>query len=160
MSLSKKHNPQPNYTYDPDHGLWASMAEGVEARRARLRPLWEMSPAQRVAAMYRGDLTIEQACAWAARYPDQVPAVNGDSIMLSEFAFIAATTPEACINCPTCGGEVYDCGDGPLIEHPDERNPNFGIPHGFRDGLVPACPASGLTLAETHNLVPAPKVVA
>jgi len=160
MSLTKKSHPQTDYTYDPGHGLRASMTEGVEARRARLRPIWEMSPAQRVAAMYRGELTIEQACAWAARYPDQVPAVNGDSIIRGEFAFIAATMPEACIQCPACDGEVYDCGDGPLVSHPNERDPNFGIPHGFRDGLVPECPASGLTLAKARQLLATPKAVA
>jgi hypothetical protein len=159
MTLSKPHTPKPDHTHDPDHGLWGSMNEGVEARRARLRPMWEMTPAQRVAAMYRGELTLEQALAWAARHPDQVPAVNGDSIMRGEFAFIAATTPEACIACPVCHGEVFDCGDGPLIEHPDERDPSFGIPHGFCDGLVPACPASGLTLTKAREAVVAPKAV-
>lgn len=160
MSLSKPRTPQTGHTHDPDHGLWASINEGVDARRERLRPMWEMTPAQRVAAMYRGELTIEQALAWAARYPDQVPAVNGDSIMRGEFAFIAATTPEACITCPACHGEVYDCGDGPLVSHPDERAASFGIPHGFRDGLVPECPASGMTLSEARERLVGPKAVA
>lgn len=160
MSLSKTPTPRSDYTYDPEHGLWGSMNDGVDARRARLRPMWEMTPSQRVAAMYRGEFTMEQACAWAARYPDQVPAVNGDSIIRGEFAFIAATTPEACIECPACHGEVYDCGDGPLTSHPDERHPDFGIPHGFRDGLVPACPASGVTLAAARKLAVAHQVVA
>ena len=44
---------------------------------------------QRVDAMRRGDLTLEQCCAWAARHPDQVPLLHG------EFEFIAAFTPEA-----------------------------------------------------------------
>ena len=43
-----------------------------------------MTPNERIAAMRRGDLTIEQCCAWAARYPNQVPLING------EFEFIAA----------------------------------------------------------------------
>jgi uncharacterized protein YcsI (UPF0317 family) len=77
----------------------------------------------------------------------------------SSFDPHTATTPEACIACPVCHGEVFDCGDGPLIEHPDERDPSFGIPHGFRDGLVPACPASGLTLTKAREAVVAPKAV-
>jgi hypothetical protein len=55
----------------------------VEDRRERLRALWEMTPEARIAAMYRGELTTEQCLAWAARYPQQVPSVNG------EWAFIA-----------------------------------------------------------------------
>ena len=49
-----------------------------------------MTPNERIAAMRRGDLTMEQCCAWAARYPQQVPLING------EFEFIAAYTPEVC----------------------------------------------------------------
>jgi hypothetical protein len=37
-----------------------------------------MSPAERVAGMYRGDLNLPQCLAWAARYPEQVPLVNGE----------------------------------------------------------------------------------
>jgi len=59
------------------------------ARDARLHALWGMTPAQRIAAMRRGDLTLEQCSAWAARYPEQVPTVNG------EFEYIAMFTPEA-----------------------------------------------------------------
>lgn len=59
-------------------------------RQDRLRRLWRMTPAQRVAAMRAGELTIEQCCAWAARHPEQVPLLNG------EYEFIAAWTPEAC----------------------------------------------------------------
>jgi hypothetical protein len=61
----------------------------LQARETRLRALWQMTPAQRVAAMRRGKLTLEQCAAWAARYPEQVPLVNG------EFEYITAFTPEA-----------------------------------------------------------------
>jgi hypothetical protein len=44
---------------------------------------------ERVAAMRRGELTLEQCAAWAARYPEQVPLLNG------EFEYLAAFTPEA-----------------------------------------------------------------
>ena len=61
-----------------------------EEREQRLRPLWQMTVPQRIAAMRRGELTYEQLAAWAGRYRDQVPQVNG------EFEWIAAFTPEAC----------------------------------------------------------------
>ena len=62
--------------------------QDLDARDARLRTLWRMTPAQRVAAMRRGELTLEQCSAWAARHPEQVPLVNG------EFEYLAALTPE------------------------------------------------------------------
>ncbi|MGI8559039.1 MAG: hypothetical protein ACR2ND_12160 [Solirubrobacteraceae bacterium] len=57
-------------------------------RDARLEALWRMTPTERIAAMRRGSLSMEQCCAWAARYPKQVPLING------EFEFIAAYSPE------------------------------------------------------------------
>jgi hypothetical protein len=63
---------------------------GLRAREAHVRALWEMTPSQRVAAMRRGELTYAQCAAWAARYPEQVPLLNG------EFEYIAHLTPEAC----------------------------------------------------------------
>ena len=38
--------------------------------------------------MRRGELTLEQCSAWAARHPEQVPLLNG------EFEYLAAFTPE------------------------------------------------------------------
>jgi hypothetical protein len=49
-----------------------------------------MTPNERIAAMRRGSLSMEQCCAWAARYPHQVPLING------EFEFIATSMPEVC----------------------------------------------------------------
>ncbi len=70
----------------------ADMAEQIvterRARRARLRSLWQLTPSERVAAMRRGELTFEQCAAWAARYPEQMPLLNG------EFEYLAAFTPE------------------------------------------------------------------
>jgi hypothetical protein len=60
------------------------------ARTARLRRLWQMSPAQRIAAMRRGELTREELAAWSARHSEQVPLLNG------EWEWIAAKMPEAC----------------------------------------------------------------
>lgn len=59
-------------------------------REARLEALWRMTPNERIAAMRRGHLSMEQCCAWAARYPRQVPLIN------DEFEFIAAYMPEIC----------------------------------------------------------------
>ncbi len=42
-----------------------------------LRALWAMTPAQRVAAMRRGELTLKQCFAWAARNPEQIPTLDG-----------------------------------------------------------------------------------
>jgi hypothetical protein len=58
------------------------------ARRARLRALWQLTPSERVAAMRRGELTLEQCAAWAAHYPEQMPLING------EFEYLTAFTPE------------------------------------------------------------------
>lgn len=48
-----------------------------------------MSTDERVAAMCVGDWTYAQCCHWAARWPHEVPFING------EFAFIAAFEAEA-----------------------------------------------------------------
>lgn len=62
--------------------------KNLQARRERLEALWRMTPAQRVVEMRRGKLSLEQCAAWAARYPEQVPQING------EFEYLAAFTPE------------------------------------------------------------------
>jgi hypothetical protein len=59
------------------------------ASRAELsRALWAMTPAEREAAMRRGELTGAQLLEWARKAPDEMPTING------EWAFIAASTPE------------------------------------------------------------------
>jgi hypothetical protein len=42
----------------------------------------------RLAAYRRGEFSLDTCCLWAARYPREVPLLNG------EFEFIAAKTPE------------------------------------------------------------------
>ena len=54
----------------------------------RREAFWRLSPAERIALMRAGELTLKECCQWAARAPREVPIVNG------EFAFIAAFTPE------------------------------------------------------------------
>ena len=73
----------PNY--------WAHTEARLERKRERLAPMWEMTVEQRIAAMRRGELTMTQLFAWAARYPEQVPLIDG------EFEFIAAFTPEVAV---------------------------------------------------------------
>ena len=74
----------------PPETWWESIARAERARAGRLRSLWQMTPAQRVAAMRRGDLSYEQLAAWSARHPEQIPMVHG------EFEWIAAKLPEVC----------------------------------------------------------------
>lgn len=63
------------------HAPDGTIAEG----RARL---WAMSAAERVAAMHRGEHTLDQLAAWTRARPDECPTVNG------KFAWIALSTPE------------------------------------------------------------------
>lgn len=49
----------------------------VPSRREALRYLWSMTAAQRIAAMRRGELTLELCFAWAARHPAEIPTVDG-----------------------------------------------------------------------------------
>lgn len=58
-----------------------SAAEEIEA-------LWAMTPAERVTAMWRSELTWRQLSKWTSRAPHEVPMLGG------EFAWIAMRTPE------------------------------------------------------------------
>ncbi len=60
----------------------------LKARETRLEKLWKMTVSQRINAMRKGELSLEQCAAWAARYPEQMPLLNG------EFEYLAALTPE------------------------------------------------------------------
>ncbi len=59
-----------------------------DAREQQQAALWAMSPTERVAAMWRGDLTLYQLSRWTSRAPYEVPLVGG------EFAWIVMRTPE------------------------------------------------------------------
>jgi hypothetical protein len=59
-----------------------------EAREQQLAALWAMSPAERIAAMWRGDLTLYQLTRWSSRAQHEVPLLGG------EFAWIVMRTPE------------------------------------------------------------------
>jgi len=60
----------------------------------RDRAFWRMRPAERVAAMRRGDLSLSECLRWASRAAHEVPVLDG------EFEFIAARTPEAAEGAP------------------------------------------------------------
>jgi len=71
-----------------------SAAEEIEA-------LWAMTRAERIAAMWRSELTRLQLSKWSSRAPHEVPLL-GD-----EFAWIAMRTPEwAEVNDPPHPGPV------------------------------------------------------
>lgn len=52
------------------------------------RALWAMTRDERIAAMWRGDLTTRQLCQWCSRAQHEVPLLGG------EFAWIVMRTPE------------------------------------------------------------------
>jgi hypothetical protein len=58
-----------------------------DATRASLLALGQEG---RLAAYRRGEFDFETCCRWAARYPHEVPLLDG------EFEFIALTMPEVC----------------------------------------------------------------
>jgi hypothetical protein len=74
---------------DMSEQLMESLARQRESRRERSEALWKMSAEERVAAMRRGALTWGQLYEWASKAAHEIPLLNG------EYAFIAATTPEA-----------------------------------------------------------------
>lgn len=77
-----------------EHGWIHTMRALAAAREPKLaerqssEALWNMTPEQRVAAMWRGELSIRQLCEWSRRAPAEVPLING------EFAYIVMRTPE------------------------------------------------------------------
>jgi hypothetical protein len=52
------------------------------------RALWAMTRDERIAAMWRGDLTLRQLCQWSSRAQHEVPLLGG------EFAWIVMRTPD------------------------------------------------------------------
>ena len=51
----------------------------------RLEQMWQLTPAQRVRAAYRGNFTLGEMLRWAARAPHEVPLVNGEFFFISYF---------------------------------------------------------------------------
>lgn len=71
-----------------DESIVARVDEAKERERELSEALWAMTPAERQAAMWQGELTQAQLYEWAKRAREEVPLIDG------EFAFIAAQTPE------------------------------------------------------------------
>ena len=61
---------------------------GTTGLQDQLDHIDRLTAPQRVAAMYRGELSYAQLCRWAARYPQEVLTLHG------EFIFIAIGLPE------------------------------------------------------------------
>jgi hypothetical protein len=85
---------------DAGSSLYESWTAQRAPQEARIRALWTMTPAQRVAAMYRGELTFPQLCAWAAMRPEEVPLLDG------EFWSIAIHSTDSADACESSTGSV------------------------------------------------------
>ena len=79
-----------------------------DARQHQLDALWAMSPADRIAAMWRGDLTLFQLTSWSSRAPNEVPLLGG------EFAYIVMRTPE--------WAESGDAASDNVIQLPERKD--------------------------------------
>ena len=66
------------------------LCDPVVDRGERREALHRLGRDGRLAAYRRGELCLDSCGLWAARYPQEVPLLNG------EFEFIAITTPEVC----------------------------------------------------------------
>jgi len=78
----------PQQTTQPRNRTALALNIPIDAREQQLDALWAMSSTERVAAMWRGDLTLYQLSRWSSRAQDEVPLVGG------EFAWIVMRTPE------------------------------------------------------------------
>jgi hypothetical protein len=75
-------------TLDQIAPILAATDRARREREQRFAHLWRMTRAERVAAMWRGELSLPECLAWSARYPQEVPPIG------KEFAFIVMRTPE------------------------------------------------------------------
>lgn len=57
-------------------------------REQRFAHLWRMTRAERIAATWRGDLSLAECLAWSRRLPDEVPLIG------KEIAYIVMHTPD------------------------------------------------------------------
>ena len=132
-------------TTNDNSSSFNQLTDSLAERAQAVRPIFLMSREERLAAFHRGEMTQEQLFAWAARCPSEVPKING------EFAFIAASTPEACFACPVCNDDEVSLGaGGALAKHPDRRHAfDPKNPYAHR----PTCPASGVTIADAQGML-------
>jgi hypothetical protein len=74
----------------------AAMAAELE-RQSQREALWELTPEQREAAMWRRELSLFQLTEWSAKRPHEVPRIATDLTVAGEpgeFAWIVMMTPE------------------------------------------------------------------
>jgi hypothetical protein len=88
-----------------------ALTTGTPDQRAASAALWALTPEQRVAAMWRRELSLLQLTEWSRRAPREVPTING------EFAYIVIRTPEWLEasdqpRCPHTGNGVRECRCG------------------------------------------------
>jgi hypothetical protein len=62
--------------------------DGHSSTEEEYRALWAMSRSERVAAMWREELSLRQLCQWSSRAQHEVPILAG------EFAWIVMRTPD------------------------------------------------------------------
>lgn len=81
--------PMRPYRFD-DPAVSALETAAYDRRVAfeNFRHLWRMTPQERVAAMWRGELSLAECLAWSGHAPDEVPLIG------NEFAYIVMHTPE------------------------------------------------------------------
>jgi hypothetical protein len=79
--------PSTNSTQQP-LPLLSALDRQRAAQQDRFKQLWRMTAEERVAAMWRGDLTFAECLAWSRRHPQEVPKIGG------ELAYIVMCAPE------------------------------------------------------------------
>ena len=134
----------------------------VRARERRLAPVWRMSAMERVAAMRRGELTLEQLAEWTARLPHEVPAPGGEPEWVSTIPAPPATTlaPPTCrrtaARIPDCGCERCDDALGAVLDdvvaiRPDPAALTPELQVGLLVGDVLGTAARGVTAASRRR---------
>ena len=96
---------------DPTAAFEADL-EREERRQTALDALWRMSPDERVAAMRRGELSLDQLCAWSRRRPHEVPKIGNEFewIVVSTVDFIEAeSTALEPLRCGGCREPWANC---------------------------------------------------
>ena len=106
------------------HRSWQDALKRVASATARTpkeqaasEALWAMTPEERVAAMWRGELSLMQCLEWSRRAPEEVPRLNG------EFAYITLNTVEYLEaedqpKCPATDRGVRECRCGSCERRP------------------------------------------
>ena len=72
--MAQQHTRSDAARSDAHQTLMATVLEAEQVRQAQLRALWQMTPAQRLAAYHRNELSLQQLRAWEQHAPHEVPA--------------------------------------------------------------------------------------